>query len=97
MNNLLEGVAGGSSGGGGGGYDWNDETNKSKVVFFCANGRHVFTSLSFFHLKSSQGFEYFEHNILGFSLYKPLKGCLGYKIALLSSPERRHSHLRRYP
>ena len=36
MNNLLEGVAGGSSGGGGGGYDWNDETNKSKVdCFLC--------------------------------------------------------------
>ena len=69
-----------------------DTTGTTKLtsprwIVFCASGRHVFASLSFFHLKSPQGFEYFELNILGFGLYKPLKGCLGYKMALLSSSE----------
>ena len=57
MNNLLEGVAGGSSGGGGGGYDWNDETNKSKVVFLCKRPS-CFCLLVIFHLKLPQGFEF---------------------------------------
>ena len=59
MNNLLEGVAGGSSGGGGGGYDWNDETNKSKVDFFVQTAVMFLPPYHFFTSNHPQKFEYF--------------------------------------